>query len=247
MIGEGVHNVYKERAKKGGDILWHVTIKGQKELTEGIPLHMSLKVFEDKNEMDIENLKSKVKEFKIKTPDPKKLRFKTTIFTSEKDGKKYYMLIVSGTDKAYEDFYDSLRHCGTVYKKFMMHITIDKGLYDKINEEGLKPKEIQFMPLSIEYGAGNAVYEFKKSLDCMDIATIRQTILLNIDLNHNHPIAAGLSDETLKNYVEDKPELNEQILKKHEARVAFHFNVEELKRFAMENGIAKTYDILRKK
>ena len=61
MIGEGVHNIYKERAEKGGDILWHVTIKGRKELTEGIPLHMSLKVFEDKKDMDIEELKRKAR------------------------------------------------------------------------------------------------------------------------------------------------------------------------------------------
>lgn len=247
MVGEGVNNSYRQRARKGGDILWHVTIKGQKELTEGIPLHMSLKVFEDKNEMNIEDLKKKVEEFQIKVPDPKKLKFKTKIFTSEKDANKYYMLIVEGTDKTYEKFYDSLRHCGTVYKNFMMHVTIDKGLYDRINEEGLKPEEVEFTPLSIEQGAGNTVYEFKKSLDCLDISTVRQTILLNVELKDSHPTSVSLSDETLSNYVEDRPELNRQILVKHEARVAFHFGTEELKQYAMRNGIDKTYEFLRKK
>jgi hypothetical protein len=159
-LGEGVNDGYKERASKGGDILWHVTIKGQKELSPGIPLHMSLKVFEDKKQMDLDEIKQKVKELGIKTPDPTDLTFKTTIFTSERDGKKYYMLLVGGTDKAYSHFYESFKHTGTVYKKFMPHITIDKGLYDKINKEGIKPDEVIFRDLTAEYGAGNTIHSF---------------------------------------------------------------------------------------
>src|ERR1039457_3517737 len=121
-LGEGVHDIYKERAAKGGDVLWHVTIKGQKELTVGIPLHMSSKVFEDNKDMDLKEIKAKVKEFHIHTPDPKKLKFKTTIFTSERDGKKYYMLIIAGADEEYKEFYENMKHCGTVYDKFMSHI-----------------------------------------------------------------------------------------------------------------------------
>jgi len=164
-IGEGVDSSYKENAKNGGDILWHVTIKGQKELTRGIPLHMSLKVFNDKKEIDIEEIKQKVEKFGICTPNPQKLKFKTTIFAKEKDNTKFYMLLVENTDKAYAEFYNSMKHCGTVYNKFMPHVTLDKGLYDRINKEGLKPEEIEFSPLSIEYGAGNTIHEFKKSLN----------------------------------------------------------------------------------
>jgi hypothetical protein len=164
-IGEGVHNVYKERAAAGGDVLWYVTIKGQEELAPGIPLHMSLKVFMDKKELDLQEIKAKVKEFDIHRPDPSKLTFKTTIFTSERDGKEYYMLLIHGVDKAYSEFYESLKHCGTVYKKFMPHVTIDKGLYDKINEEGLKPEEVSFSTLSVEAGSGNTIHRFEKSED----------------------------------------------------------------------------------
>jgi hypothetical protein len=164
-VGEGVHDVYKERARKGGDVLWHVVIKGQKELAHGIPLHMSLKVFEDSKDMNMDEIKTKVKEFNIHTPDPKKLKFWTKIFTSERDGKQYYMLMVDGCDKAYEEFYNSMKHCGTVYKRFMSHVTIDKGLYDKINEDGLKPEEVEFDSLTIEKGAGNTVHRFEESLE----------------------------------------------------------------------------------
>lgn len=159
-LGEGVPNTYKQSARDGGDVLWHATIKGQSELAKGISLHMSLKVFDDKKGMDLEEIKQKVAEFKLKTPDPSKLTFKTKIFRSEKDGTQYYMLMVEGVDESYSKFYDSMKHCGTVYKKFMPHITIDKDLYDKINKEGLKPNEVSFDDLTIEHGAGNTVHRF---------------------------------------------------------------------------------------
>ena len=175
-IGEGVHDVYKERARAGGDVLWYVKIKDQKWLSDGIPLHMSLKVFEDKKDMNVDEIKQKVKEFNIQSPDPKALKYKTTVFTSKRDGKQYYMLMIEGTDKSYEDFYESLKHCGTVYDKFMPHVTIDKGLYDKINEEGLKPEEVKFSTLSIEHGAGNTVHRFQKS----EVDDLQKSVFRNI-------------------------------------------------------------------
>ena len=243
-VGEGVHSIYKERAQQGGDVLWHVKIKGQSELMEGVPLHMSLKVFNDKKEMNLDEIKEKVKKFDIKTPDPKKLTFKTTIFTSERDGKKYYMLMIEGADKVYEDFYNSLKHCGTVYNKFMTHITIDKGLYDKINEDGLKPEEVEFQDLSIEAGAGNTIYEFKKSLD---FGIMKETILLNLELSSLHFTATMLKAETFSNYLEDHPGLRQQIERQYSDRIAYHFNDKKLKDFAWKNGIDAAYALRNKK
>lgn len=241
MMGEGVHSIYKERAEKGGDILWHVTIKGRNELTEGIPLHMSLKVFEDKKDMDLKEIKQKVEEFKIKTPDPKKLSFKTTIFTSDRDGNKYYMLLVDGVDKEYAEFYESLKHCGTVYKKFMPHITIDKDLYDLINKDGLKPEEIAFTDLTIERGAGNTVYEFNKSEEFFSL--VRETISLNPSLKE-YTSAITLPDDLLWKYIEDRPELENRVLRKHEDRLRHHFGEdEELKEFARTHTIKEAYKV----
>jgi hypothetical protein len=242
MIGEGVHNIYKERAEKGGDILWHVTIKGRKELTPGIPLHMSLKVFEDKKDMDIAELKCKVKEFDIQTPKPEKLKFETTIFTSDRDGKKYYMLLIHKVDKAYSDFYDSLKHCGTVYKKFMPHITIDKELYEAINKDGLKPEEIEFGDLSIESGAGNTVHEFEKH-ENIDVKILKEAAFYT-DIRDSMIIA--LSDDTFKNWLQDNPEYKGVILAKHEERVRFHFGTSEVAKYAIEHGIDAAYEFLRK-
>lgn len=161
--GEGVPDSYKERAKAGGDVLWHCTIRGRDELTKGIPLHMSLKVFPDHKDMDIEEIKIKLKDFNIKKPDPKKLRFSTKVFKSEYTGETYYMLMVGGCDENYAKFYESMKHCGTVYKEFMAHVTIDKELFESINEKPLEAHEVEFSNLCIEKGAGNTCHEFEKS------------------------------------------------------------------------------------
>jgi len=244
-LGEGVHNVYKERAHKGGDVLWHVTIKGQKELTEGIPLHMSLKVFDDKKDMDLVEIKRKVKQFKIEKPNPEKLKFKTTVFTSQIDGNKYYMLLVEGCDPSYKEFYDSMKHCGTVYKEFMAHVTIDKGLYDKINEEGLKPREIKFSELTIEAGAGNTIHEFRKSA-AEDVDLMREAAWY---VNHiRDSIVLSLTNEQFKNWLDDNPMCKKEILDEHEKRAHFHFGQDEqLYKHALFNGILKTYEFARKK
>lgn len=237
-IGEGVHDSYKERASKGGDILWHVTIKGQNELAPGIPLHMSLKVFADKNEMNMDEIKHKVEVFDIRPPKPEKLTFKTTIFTSEIDGKQHYMLMVHGTDKAYADFYEDFKHCGTVYKKFMPHITIDKGLYDKINEEGLKPEELVFTNLTIEAGAGNTIYAFNKS---EQLNAIREAVMLNGDFEKYSKIKM-MNDSILVKYLQDNPGLEGEVLSKHGERIKAHFGDDlRLIQIAWNKGIKEAY------
>lgn len=237
-IGEGVHDIYKERASQGGDILWHVSIKGQNELAPGIPLHMSLKVFADKKEMNLDEIKQKVEIFDIKPPKPEKLTFKTTVFTSERDGLQYYMLLINGTDKTYSEFYEDFKHCGTVYKKFMPHVTIDKGLYDKINDEGLKPEEVMFGNLCIEAGTGNTIYSFNKS---EKFNIIRETVWLNSDLRQYFK-ATRLSDEFLSLYLQDNPSLEKEVMKKHEDRIKAHFgNDQKLIHVAWEKGIEEAY------
>jgi hypothetical protein len=237
-LGEGVHDGYKQRASKGGDVLWHVTIKGQNELSPGIPLHMSLKVFESQKDMDMDEIKHKVALYDIRPPKPEKLSFKTTIFTSEKDGKDYYMLLVHGTDKEYSEFYDDMKHVGTVYKKFMPHITIDKGLYDKINDEGLKPEEVIFGNLCIEAGTGNTVYAFNKA---ERLSIVREIVGMSIELKKSFRIS-HLNDELLNNYLQDHPSLEREVMKKHEERIKAHFGTDKkLIHIAWESGLREAY------
>lgn len=236
-LGDGVHDSYKERAQQGGDILWHATIKGQTELAPGIPLHMSLKVFSDKKEMNLNEIKHKVELHDIRPPKPEKLSFKTTIFTSEFDGKQHYMLLIGGTDKAYSDFYEDFKHCGTVYKKFMPHITIDKGLYDKINEEGLKPEEVMFSNLTVEAGAGNTIYAFNKS-ETLNI--VRDMARFHSDTNSLR--ITMMDDFTLTKFLQDNPGMEQQALEKHGQRLKAHFgNDLRLIQIAWEKGLEAAY------
>lgn len=157
-IGTGVPNDYRKKARIGGDVLWKVKIKDRKYLTDHIPLHMSLKVFDEKQNIDLEKIKQNVKDLGIKNPDPNKLKFHTKIHHSDYSDADYYMLMVDGCDSSYKKFYDSME--GVKYKTYFMHITIDKPLYDEINKDGLKPNEISFSNLTVEKGAGNTIYEF---------------------------------------------------------------------------------------
>lgn len=157
-MGTGVNNEYRKKAMVGGDVLFKVNIKGRDHLTKDIPLHMSLKVFDEKQKMDIEEIKAKVKELGIKKPDTSKIKFRTKIHHSDYSDADYFMLMVDGCDDSYKKFYDAMD--GVQYKTYFMHVTIDKPLYDQINEEGLKPEEIIFENLSVEKGAGNTIYEF---------------------------------------------------------------------------------------
>lgn len=159
-MGEGVHDEYKKNAHSQCDVLFRVSIKGRKVLSDDIPLHMSLKCFNSKNEFTVEEVKKLVKDLDLDIPDLSKAKLKTTIFTNEKTGNKYYMLILENIGDAYKKFYDHFKNRGVTHKKFFAHITIDKKLYDDINKNGIEPKDIKFFPLMIEHGAGNDVYTF---------------------------------------------------------------------------------------
>lgn len=157
-IGTGVANDYRKKAMNGGDVLWKVKIKGRDMLTKDIPLHMSLKVFDEKQKIDLDKIKKLVKELNIKKPDSQCVKYYTKIHHSDFSDTDYFMLMFDGCDPAYKKFYDALD--GVKYKEHFMHVTIDKPLYDQINKEGLKPHEIEFDNLSVEKGAGNTIYEF---------------------------------------------------------------------------------------
>lgn len=162
-IGEGIPQSYKEQARKGCDVLFCVKIKGRSMLVDDIPLHMSLKIFGNPKEFDLEELKRYVKKHDICSPDPKDLTYKPIIFTAEKSGIDYYMLKIEGLDPKYEALYNHYKHVGNVYKNFMTHVTIDKVLYDDLKEKGIKPEDIEFGPLELEHGSSNTVHTFEKS------------------------------------------------------------------------------------
>jgi hypothetical protein len=161
-IGDGVHSSYKEKAHNGCDILFRCEIKGRDMLMEGIPLHMSIKIFNRTADFHLPELKEFVNANNIVSPDPDKLSFEPIIFTTAA-GIEYFMLKITGLGPQYKALYDRYQHIGTVYKEFFPHITIDRMLYDYVKENGIKPGDITFGPLIIECGANNTWHEFEKS------------------------------------------------------------------------------------
>lgn len=161
--GVGVHQSYKEQAKNGCDVLFHVSIKGREMLVDNIPLHMSIKIFKSMDEFDLDELKEYVKEHDISSPDPQSLIFEPIIFEAETSKLKYYMLKIDGLHPKYKALYDKYDKVGNVYKQFMTHVTIDKELYDDIKENGITADDIEFGHLVLEEGAGNTHCDFGKS------------------------------------------------------------------------------------
>ncbi len=162
-LGVGVHQSYKEEAHKGCDLLFRVKIKGRSNLVDDIPLHMSIKIFKNQSEFSLKELSDRVEELGICSPDPKDLTFEPIIFEAERTKLKYYMLKVHGMNKKFKELYNKYSNVGNVYKNFMMHITIDKELYDDAKKNGIKPEDIEFSHLILEAGAGNTVKDFGKS------------------------------------------------------------------------------------
>jgi hypothetical protein len=254
--GVGVHQSYREEAKKGCDVLFHVSIKGREILIDGIPLHMSIKIFKNLEEFDLEELKEYVKKNDIVAPDPQSLTFKPIIFESEATKLKYYMLKIDGLAPKYKALYDKYNKVGNVYKQFMTHVTIDKEIYDDIKENGITADDIEFSHLILEEGAGNTFHDFGKSENIQvsiwgEVACgklkimpdiIRETINMHPSLKKKHGRASNLKGDDIRRYMEDHPELEDEIAKKHTKRLEHHFGQDKSKiKYAWENGIRDTY------
>lgn len=158
---KGVQQSYKDIAHSGANVMFRAKVKGQTHLDESIPLHMTLKTFDKPEHLPLEEVKSKAEQLDIQRPDPHSLQYEPIMFTSKRNGNTYYMLKITGTHPALENFSDHFKGQGITHDKFMAHITIDKPLYEKIKAEGIKPHEVEFSPLMIEHGAGNTTHIFQ--------------------------------------------------------------------------------------
>jgi len=159
----GIHDSYKDVAQASANVMFRAKIKGREMLTKEIPLHSTVKTFDDPGKMPIDEIHQKVKELGIERPNPQHLKYETSIVTSPRNGNQYYMLKLHGMHPQVEKFYEHFRGHGITYPKYMAHVTIDKDLYDKVNKEGLQPHEVEFSPLMIEHGANNPTHIFSDS------------------------------------------------------------------------------------
>jgi hypothetical protein len=158
--GTGVPDSYKKAAAQGGNVMWRARLKGRTNLADDIPLHMSLKTFNNPQEVPHQEIADKVKELGIQRPDPSKLKAEATTFTSQRNGQTYYMLKLHGHDPSYDKFNEHFKDRGITYPSYMGHVTIDKELHDQIKKEGIQPHELEFSPLMIEHGSNNPTHLF---------------------------------------------------------------------------------------
>jgi hypothetical protein len=151
--------------------------------------------------------------------------------------------------------------------KFQAHITVDKELYDELQKENGKTAfevGIVFFPAELRKGDKKlASYKPSRPVEWgreypepdklaasenLDIGTMRETLLMSIEVHPSHSKAISMSDDVLKNYLEDNPSLKKHLLVKHEERAHNHFGGDqEMLSYALQNGIRKAYELLRKK
>ncbi len=148
---------YKSIATSASNLMFPVSLYKQDTLDGNIPLHMTVKTFHPTDHIDITNLKSQVKAFDIKTPDPTSLHFKP--FLLSKSGTTYYLIKVTGLSNNLEALYNEYRDIGYTYDHFIPHFTVDKNMYDKVSLQGIVSSDIVFDPLVLAKGA-QIVYEF---------------------------------------------------------------------------------------
>lgn len=189
-------------------------------LVDDIPLHMSVKIFSNSKEYDLEELKTFVRENEVYSPDPSTLTFIPIIFTAEKSKLDYYMLKIEGLGPQYKALYDHYDKVGNVYKKFMTHVTIDKPLYDDLKKNPLRSDEIEFSNLIVEHGAGNTVHDFQKS-ETLTLDIVKDMVFMDLELRKSYPQVLNLLGDDLRRFTEDNPELGKLVMEKHEQKLAF--------------------------
>lgn len=135
-LSKAMDSQYVKDAHGGHTLLVPVTVAGQKELAPGIPHHITVKMFRKPGEpLDPEKMKrieADLDRFKLTTPHPSQLRFEPDSFVSPRSGKTYYALKVHGMPKEYSEVYNHFKDIGVTFPEYLPHITIDKGMYDKI-------------------------------------------------------------------------------------------------------------------
>lgn len=220
--GTGVHDSYKKAAHEGANVMWRAKVKGRKTLVDDIPLHASLKTFNDQSDVPVDEIKQKAQELGLQRPDPSKLKYEATTHVSPRNGLTYYMLKLHGTDPAYQKFNDHFKGRGITYPSFMGHITIDKELHDQIQKEGIQPHEVEFSPLMIEHGANNPTHLLPDASSHKDAASDITPKKLNPMPEKHEKLAASecMYIDLQKAGLEHFEELNKSTLKKLGAAAA---------------------------
>jgi hypothetical protein len=259
---------YKDFATKGMDLMFLVKIRGKEKRPDiNNVYHVTIMLFDVENDTP-EQADKIARELPLNPPDPKKVTIKMSTMKGRTGYNLYNIDLYGAECKKIESLYNKFSDMGYDNNyKFQAHITVDKGLWDEFQKEDGKTAfeaGIEFLPAElrlgdkifasykpsrpVEWGSENPAEDKLQASENLDVGTMKEVLLMSLEIDPKHLKAMGMGEQIFKNYMEDNPALKQHLLVKHEERAYHHFNGNyELLTYALKNGIKKTYEFLRGK
>ena len=150
---------YKNIARSHVNLLYPVSIGGRHRLVDEIPLHVSVKIFGEGGQIQPEEVFRRLQPYEqsLKQPiDASKLRIVPYKFTG-RTGELHHVLLLNGMPDHLSQIYHANRDIGFNYPQFLPHVTVDKAIWDKVNEGHLQPKDVGLEIHPPELRVGNQV------------------------------------------------------------------------------------------
>lgn len=256
---------YKSFAEKGMDLMFLVRINGRATRPDiQLPYHVTIMLFDPKKDSK-EEAHEIASKLSLNPPNPKN----TLIEFGTMEGRTGYTIynvnLMGPENERIEELYKKFSKMGfhNGYK-FQAHISIDKDTWDDLKAKNPKnafEAGIEFLPAELRQGDKIlANYKIDSPTDWgkeypaedklaasenLAISVLKESAFYVTEL-FGSPVIS-LPDNTFKNWLQDNPEMKKKILEKHEGRVIYHFGKSEVAKYAIEHGISKTYELLRKK
>jgi len=260
--------IYKKTAIEGMDLMFLVRIKGVGTRHDiGLPYHVTIMLFDEKNDKP-EDAHKIATRLCLNPPNAKKTRIEFGTMQGRSGYTIYNINLMGPEADKIEKLYNEFSDMGFDNNyKFQAHISVDKKTFDEMQKyDGKTAFEagIEFFPAElrmgkkivasykptkpIEWGSEYPEEDKLHASENLDVATFKEALLMSIEIHKDHLKAVSFNEDTFKNYLQDNPDLKKHLLVKHEERANYHFrNDLSLLTFALENGIRKTYELLRKK
>ena len=150
---------YNQAAHSKLDLVYPVSINNRHILTTNVPFHMSVKIFGDSTpELSDEAFRRLAPhEAALKQPiDESKLHIMPYKFQGT-SGDLNHVLVIHGMPSHLNSIYDANQDIGKIYPEKFSHITVDKEIWDKVNEGHLQPNDIGLKFHPAELRSGNQV------------------------------------------------------------------------------------------
>lgn len=127
---------YTQKAAKGIALLHPITLNGKSHKENGVPLHMTVKVFGDNDKMDVKQVQQHLEKFSI----PKSVNANAMYYMPHKfpagNGEFHHVLLVYGAPPHIDHIRKGSENFGPYIHNFLPHISIDKDDWHKLAKIG---------------------------------------------------------------------------------------------------------------